>query len=609
MKTEICPPFATNSLKTDHSVLRWLLLFCFALLIPTVQAQIPAHVWEFNGNFLNAMGGPSMVSPNGTTPGPTGYTFAAGQGPNVSNVLANFVGSTEGDDVGGSGVTALTNGNYVVRSQNWDNGAASDAGAVTWGNGSGGTIGAVSVANSLVGSTRFDRVGFSGVTALTNGNYVVRSPNWDNGAVVNAGAVTWGNGATGISGAVSPFNSQGGGIATGNPQPPQLDLLNNHFIVRWSFSQGPVRLGSLENGHFFGPTVSAITPNSGAITGGTVVTITGTNFTGATSVTIGGVAVSSFTVVNGTTITATTPVGTTGAKSVLVTTPGGTNAANTLFTYEQPSTSFPEIGLKGNGISIAQGDATPSGADHTHFGGADAASGTVVRTFTIENTGNGSLDLSGTPKVVISGSHAADFVVTIQSATTVAAGGSTTFQATFDPVATGTRTAIVSLANNDADENPSSFSIEGTGYTTSEALVANWASNFPGISGPEAAPLATPFGDGVPNILKYAFNMPLDRARSDAFNPADGPGASGLPVFSINPSGANPTITARFLRRRNSGLNYVPQRGTSLTSFVSMTGPQVVTPIDADWELVAVEDPLVLPIPRSAFSRVSVTLP
>ena len=60
-------------------------------------------------------------------------------------------------------------------------------------------MGVVTVANSLVGSTANDQVGSLGVTALNNGNYVVRSPNWDNGTVVNAGAVTWGSGTTGVA--------------------------------------------------------------------------------------------------------------------------------------------------------------------------------------------------------------------------------------------------------------------------------------------------------------------------------------------------------------------------------------------------------------------------
>jgi len=55
------------------------------------------------------------------------------------------------------------------------------------------------------------------------------------------------------------------------------------------------------------PTVSNVSPNRGPDAGGTSVTVTGTNLTGATAVTIGGVAATSVVVVNSTTITATTP--------------------------------------------------------------------------------------------------------------------------------------------------------------------------------------------------------------------------------------------------------------------------------------------------------------
>jgi hypothetical protein len=85
------------------------------------------------------------------------------------------------------------------------------------------------------------------------------------------------------------------------------------------------------------PTLTSVSPNTGSTAGGTAVTLTGTNFTGATNVTFGGTAATNRVVVNSTTITCTTPARTAGAKSVLVTTPGGTNAANTLFTYVAPS--------------------------------------------------------------------------------------------------------------------------------------------------------------------------------------------------------------------------------------------------------------------------------
>jgi YVTN family beta-propeller protein len=93
------------------------------------------------------------------------------------------------------------------------------------------------------------------------------------------------------------------------------------------------------------PTVTLVSPSSGTTAGGTAVTITGTNFTGATQVTFAGVAAPSFTVVNATTITATTPSGTAGARSVVVTTPGGSSAANLLFTYAVPVIpSVPALG-------------------------------------------------------------------------------------------------------------------------------------------------------------------------------------------------------------------------------------------------------------------------
>ncbi len=95
----------------------------------------------------------------------------------------------------------------MVSSSFWDNGTAVNAGAMTWGNGSTGTSGSVSASNSLVGTSNFDEVGFGGVTALTNGNYVISSSSWDNGTAVDAGAVTWGNGSAGTSGTVSASNS------------------------------------------------------------------------------------------------------------------------------------------------------------------------------------------------------------------------------------------------------------------------------------------------------------------------------------------------------------------------------------------------------------------
>ena len=86
-----------------------------------------------------------------------------------------------------------------------------------------------------------------------------------------------------------------------------------------------------------GPTVSSVSPATGSTAGGTPITITGTSLTGATSVTVGGVAATSVVVVSSTSVTAVTPAGTVGAKSVAVTTPSGTASLASAFTYVVPN--------------------------------------------------------------------------------------------------------------------------------------------------------------------------------------------------------------------------------------------------------------------------------
>lgn len=157
----------------------------------------------------------------------------------------SLVGSSTDDNVSSGGIQALTNGNYVVISPRWDlrdsNGglSAADAGAVTWGNGSGGTgIGAVSTANSRTGSTAQDAVGSGGVTALSDGHYVIASPEWNlsdssgNLLAARTGAATWAAGSAGSSGPIAASNSLIGGnsndrAASGGV----IDLGNSNYVV------------------------------------------------------------------------------------------------------------------------------------------------------------------------------------------------------------------------------------------------------------------------------------------------------------------------------------------------------------------------------------------
>ncbi len=201
-----------------------------------------------NGNYV-------VSSPNWTN-GAAAVVGAVTWGSGTAGVSGpvsatnSLVGSTEGDSVGVGGVTTLSNGNYVISSPFWTNGAAASAGAVTWGSGTAGVSGAVSAENSLVGSTANDDVGGGsgdGVTALTNGNYVVTSPGWTNGAAADAGAVTWGSGTAGVSGPVSATNSLVGSTANDYVGTSVMPLSNGNYVVSslyWNNAAGAATWGS-----------------------------------------------------------------------------------------------------------------------------------------------------------------------------------------------------------------------------------------------------------------------------------------------------------------------------------------------------------------------------
>lgn len=128
------------------------------------------------------------------------------------------------------------------------------------------------------------------------------------------------------------------------------------IIAMNAVGTGKIAVGGFDNVQlnvsFGSPTVTSVSPSSGSPAGGNTVTITGTHFTGATSVTFGGNASPNFTVVNDTTITATVPSGTAGPVSVIVTTPGGSNAANTLYDYFVATPTLNEWGMIGLAVLL-----------------------------------------------------------------------------------------------------------------------------------------------------------------------------------------------------------------------------------------------------------------
>jgi hypothetical protein len=171
-----------------------------------------------------------------------------------------------------------------------------------------------------------------------------------------------------------------------------------------------------------GPTVTGLSPASGALTGGTSVAITGTNFTGATAVNFSSAAAASYTVNSATSITAVSPAGS-GTVDVRVVTPAGTSATGVAdqFTFAPPTISSlsASSGAIGDSVTITGTNfGLVQGASTVTFNGTSATSITswsdssiIVIVPTGATTGNVVVTVGG------SGSNAEPFTVTASGIT------------------------------------------------------------------------------------------------------------------------------------------------------------------------------------------------
>ena len=151
---------------------------------------------------------------------------------------------------------------------------------------------------------------------------------------------------------------------------------------------GPSGLGTPNSTSAFAPgptlppTVTGISPNTGYTTGGTTVTISGSNLSGATAVNFGSTAAQSFSYnsSNGT-ISAVSPAEGTGTVDVTVTTPAGTSATSSAdqFTYSlAPAPAVtgvsPTSGSTAGGTSVIISGTNLAGATAVNFGSVAAQS-------------------------------------------------------------------------------------------------------------------------------------------------------------------------------------------------------------------------------------------
>ena len=135
------------------------------------------------------------------------------------------------------------------------------------------------------------------------------------------------------------------------------------------------------------PTVTTVIPNTGPLSGGNIVNLSGTNLLGAQSVTFNGQPASNFVVNSTTNITVTVPPSTTvGPVSVIVTTAVGANTVNTLYSYvSNPvfTSLSPTSGPIAGGTKVTITGSGFTGASVVTFAGVGAQKFTVVNDTTI----------------------------------------------------------------------------------------------------------------------------------------------------------------------------------------------------------------------------------
>jgi autotransporter passenger strand-loop-strand repeat protein len=271
------------------------------------------------------------------------------------------------------------------------------------------------------------------------------------------------------------------------------------------------------------PTVSKVSPASGPAAGGSTVTITGTNFTGATAVSFGSTPAASFNVVSSTQITVTEPAGAAGhTVDVTVTTPGGKSATSSADKFKfvgaptittQPNNVTVNVGQAANFKVVATGGGLSyrwqklinnswvnvSSSNTSSFTGATSASFTITAvvasdagTFrvVVSNTG-GTVDSKSVTLTVNTGS-AAPTITQNPSDETVSVGSTATFTAAASgsptptvqwqlsvnggafaniPGATSTTYSFTAAANENGDQYRAVFTNSaGTATTTAATL-------------------------------------------------------------------------------------------------------------------------------------------
>ncbi|MEP2775660.1 MAG: hypothetical protein ABJQ29_03175 [Luteolibacter sp.] len=219
----------------------------------------------------------------------------------------------------------------------------------------------------------------------------------------------------------------------------------------------------------------------------------------------------------------------------------------------------------------------------------------------ISNTGTAPLAISG----VIPGTQPSDdFDLDVtELVVSLAPGEMTNFSVTFTPNSSEVLSETYTIGSNDPDEPTFTVTVAGDGLTPQNLFSNAMAAN--GLIGNDALADASPYSDGISNLLKYAFNLDLT---GPDIHLLEAMGNSGLPVFQLTEVDDTPSWQLIYIRRKASGLIYQPQCSENLQNgtFEPISGIEKIESIDDTWERVKISaqfDPSAQPV---LFGRVMV---
>lgn len=233
------------------------------------------------------------------------------------------------------------------------------------------------------------------------------------------------------------------------------------------------------------------------------------------------------------------------------------------------------------GIGVAQDTTLTDEVSVVDFGTVGVGSSSVLKTFTITNTGPAVLSSLVVGK---SGAGANDFTVNALSRTTVPSGETATFAVSFTPGSGGVKSAALNIVSNVVGtQNPFDINITGTGQTAYQA----WATANNISSDPNA--------NAGANLLSFAFGrLPGSLGAlvySGTFAGGGAIAATGTPVAAFEMNAGSPEFRALFVRKSNhasAGLVYSCWFSEDLTTWQTSSTPPAILADDGQNQIVSV---------------------